>query len=481
MTVGIAGWGGYVPRLRLQRKAIVAANAWSNPALTAYGAGERAMANWDEDSLTMAVAAARDGLTGMDRTRIEAVIFASTTFPFDDRQNAAVLATALNLRPEVATVDVGGSQRAGASALLQALRVAQGGSGPQLVVAAEHRRSRAASPQELLWGDGAAALVVGGDNLVAELIGAASIADDFVDHYRGADSEFDYAWEERWVRDEGFLKIVPKAIAPALAAAGIDGRAVDHFALPCVFSAVAKQLAAELGIRTDAIRDNLHGVCGDTGAAHPLVLLARALECAKPGDLILLAAFGQGADALVFRVTERIRQLAPRQGIGGTLARRREETNYGRFLAFNRLVTQEKGIRAEGDRQTALSTLYRNKAMLTGFLGGRCRTCGTLQFPKSGVCVNPNCHAIDSQDDHPFSDIPARILSWSADWLTYAVDPPAHYGMVQFEEGGRLMADFTDVDPDRIDVGMTMRMVFRIKDFDEQRGFRKYFWKAAPA
>jgi uncharacterized OB-fold protein len=53
--------------------------------------------------------------------------------------------------------------------------------------------------------------------------------------------------------------------------------------------------------------------------------------------------------------------------------------------------------------------------------------------------------------------------------------------MVQFSEGGRFHADFTDVDEGHVDVAMAMEMVFRIKEIDPDRGFRKYFWKAAPA
>ena len=44
------------------------------------------------------------------------------------------------------------------------------------------------------------------------------------------------------------------------------------------------------------------------------------------------------------------------------------------------------------------------------------------------------------------------------------------------------MVDFTDVDPHTaLRVGTSMRMVFRIKDYDDRRGFRRNFWKAAPA
>ena len=44
-----------------------------------------------------------------------------------------------------------------------------------------------------------------------------------------------------------------------------------------------------------------------------------------------------------------------------------------------------------------------------------------------------------------------------------------------------MMLDFTDVDAAGIEVGLAMRMVFRIKEVDSARGFTRYFWKAAPA
>jgi uncharacterized OB-fold protein len=226
--------------------------------------------------------------------------------------------------------------------------------------------------------------------------------------------------------------------------------------------------------------DNLHAVCGETGAAHPLVMLVDALEKAKPGDKILVVGFGQGCDALLFEATDELPKLAPRLGVKGHLARRKEETNYAKFLAFNDLVAIERGMRADIDKQTPLSSLYRNRRMLTGFIGGQCRQCGTLQFPKLNVCVNPNCNAFHSQDDHPFADMAAKVQSYTADRLTYSPDPPHYYGMVVFDEGGRLMIDFTDCDAQSVDVAAPMRMMFRIKDYDPARGFTRYFWKAAP-
>ena len=138
-------------------------------------------------------------------------------------------------------------------------------------------------------------------------------------------------------------------------------------------------------------------------------------------------------------------------------------------------------MRAEVDRKTALSVLHRKNDMLMGLVGGKCRICGTAQFPRTRVCVSPNCHAVDSQEPHSFAESEGTVLSWSADFLTYSISPPNHYGMITFADGGRLMADITDVEQGQIDSGMKVRMAFRIKDVDEKRGFRRYFWKAVPA
>jgi 3-hydroxy-3-methylglutaryl CoA synthase len=475
--LGILSYGAYLPRRRLQRKTIAAANTWFNPALRTLAKGERAMANWDEDAVTMAVEASRDCLGGMSGVAPAQLILASTTHPYDDRQNAGIVASALHLGSALRALDVTGSQRAGSSALMTALATGAN----VLVAAGEHRLAKAASPQEMHYGDGAAALLVGCGAPIARLVAAHSETVDFVHQYRGRDRAHDYAWEERWIRDEGYMKIVPAALAKLFKASGASSESVTHFCMPCTLSRVAAGVAKRAGIPEGALRDNLAAVCGDTGVAHPLLMLAHALEESKPGDRILVAAFGQGCDALLFEVTVAVRELLARSGVKGALARRKEETNYERFLAFNDHIALDRGMRAEVDHGTPLSTLYRNRDMVTGLVGGRCRKCGTLQFPRGRYCVNPKCNALDSQDGHPFSEVGAKVMSYTADMLTYSPDPPAYYGMIQFDGGGRMMADFADVDDGQVEVGMPMRMMFRVKEHDATRGFVRYFWKAAPA
>ena len=229
------------------------------------------------------------------------------------------------------------------------------------------------------------------------------------------------------------------------------------------------------------MRDNLAATVGDTGSAHALLMLAHALETAKPGEKILVAQFGQGCDALLFEATPEIAEFEKRGGVSASLARRKEETNYNKYLGFNGLIELEKGMRAEVDKRTALTVLYRKNDMLMGLVGGKCRVCGTAQFPARRICVSPNCKAVDSQDPYSFAEQTGTMLSWSADFLTYSMSPPNHYGMITFADGGRFMADITDVEQGQIDSGTKVSMMFRVKDRDEKRGFVRYFWKAVPA
>ena len=482
---GITAFGAYIPRRRLQRKAIGEANKWFAPGLASQK-GERAMANWDEDALTLAVEAGRDCLPAGEPTRerahVDAVYFASTSMPFADRQNAGIAAAALQLPQEISATDITSSQRAGTSALVAAFDALAGGRvKAPLLLAGEKRKARAASSDEMRFGDAGAALVLGSGKVVARYLGSHSLTLDFVDHFRGEGEEFDYGWEERWIRDEGFTKIVPRTVKALLEKTKVAAADINHFILPCPFAKLDQTIAKSCGVDPARVRDNLAATVGDSGATHSILMLVAALEDAKPGEKILVGQFGQGCDALLFEVTREIAELPKRNGVKGSLARRKEETNYLKYLAFNRLIELEKGMRAEVDKRTALTVQYRKSDMLLGLTGGKCRQCGTAQFPRSRVCVNPNCKAVDSQDPYGFSERPGSVLSWSADFLTYSMDPPNHYGMVTFAEGGRLMADITDVDQGQVDSGMEVRMAFRIKDFDERRGFRRYFWKAVPA
>ena len=474
--LGITGFGAYVPRLRLERTAIAAAHKWMAPSLRGLAKGSRSFASWDEDTITMAVEAARDALAGDEAAQFAGLVFASTRPPYADLQSSAVVAGALGLGSAVAALDVGNSQRAGTSGLLQALA----GRSPALFVAADAPLGKPASTQEMLFGAGAAAFRLGTEGVIARLLGSASVTASFVDHFRASGERFDYFWEERWIRDEAYAKFAPEAIANALADAGLGIGDIHHFAMPSLLRGGAEAAAKAVRYKGGMI-DDLAENCGYAGAAHAPLLLASALERAKPGERILLVGFGQGADALIFEVTEAIAQQPARRGVSGAIADALVTDSYLRMLSFSDSITLEWGMRSEKNAKTALTEEYRSSGQIAGFNAGRCRACGTVQFPQLEYCVNPECHAPAAQfGQQSLKDAPASVLTYTADWLSYHPAPPLYVGFVQFDNGARLMMEIVDVGETGIEVGTPLRMVFRIKERDRARGYNRYFWKATP-
>jgi uncharacterized OB-fold protein len=350
-----------------------------------------------------------------------------------------------------------------------------------LVIGSEQRRARPASEDELLNGDGAAAFLVGDSDGVARFLGASSVSVDFVDHFRPSGAEFDYGWESRWVREEGYVKLGGAAIAKVLLAHELDGPEIGALIVGIAAKGIGAALAKEAGIRPEAVYDDLGGVIGNTGSAHPLVLLAHALEQAQPGDKLLVVGFGQGADALLFEATEAIASRPRAAGLSKWLRRGVKESNYCKFLAFTGQLRLELGKRAEFEQKPVLSALYRNRKAVMALVGARCTRTGTIQFPRSEISVDQDDPTIGTQEDYPLADRRAKVLTYTADSLTFSPDPPSYYGMIEFEGGGRMLSEFTDVDAEAIEVGAPMRMMFRIKARDDRSGFIKYFWKAVPA
>ncbi len=465
----ILATGAYLPLLRFDRTAAAKALRWSG--LGGGQKGRRAVAAHDEDALTMAVEAAR--LATADAPAPGTIIFGSTSAPFTERAHGTLVGEALNLSPDIRSLDVAGCRRAGFAALLD--RLGQSGR-TSLVTTGERRPVKPGSSQELGWGDGAAAALVGPGEGLARLLGQASINRDLVDVYASAGRPAPYAAEERWVRDIAVAEILAPAIRTALAEAGVKPGDVTLAAVPDPVSGTYKAAAAACGLKAPNVCADIQAAAGDLGAALPLFGLALALERAAPGDVVLVAGFGSGCDVGVFRVTAN----PARPSAGPALAEGHGFDEYVRLLSLEGAVDLDWGPRSEADPKVPASVLWRGARAMHGFIGGICRKTGVVQFPKSRISVSPGSHEIDTQDDIRLVEVPARVVSITADRLNFSPDPPFHFGLIQFENGARVMMEMVDTGRTTPAVGDAMRMRFRIKAADRKRGFRTYFWKAAP-
>lgn len=465
--------GIYLPTLRLSRTAISQALGWLANGAGA-GKGCRTLAYWDEDSVTMAVAASRRTLATHKSAEIDALHFATTTPPFAEPQNAAFVRAALQLRETTLTQDVHGTPRAALVALHMAL---ESGS-KTLIAAADMPAALPGSVAESRAGDAGAALLTGDGPGLLRYLGGANLSASFIDRYRAAGHDYPQEWEERWLREAGYLELVHEAIDRALQAASLQPEDVDHVVLPCSVPGVAAALVAKSGLNRAQLAPALIETCGDTGTAHAFVMLGRALEYITPGQIVLVAQLGQGATALLFEAGHAVADLpAP---VSPSLEGGLSEENYMKLLAFRGQIAWDRGLRGRFLINEALSTAWRNADALLGFVGSRCRETGQIQFPPTRLAASAEFH-LDTQEPYPLADRHGRIATFTADLLAFSPSPPNCYGLVDIDGGGRMLMEFTDPQASLLTPGASVAFAMRIKDLDAQTGYRRYFWKALAA
>jgi 3-hydroxy-3-methylglutaryl CoA synthase len=477
--IGITSYGAYIPFYRINRLTIYGALGWLNPA--SLLPGEKAVANYDEDSLTMAVASAMDCISGIEREKIDGLYFATTTAPYRERQNAGIIATVLDLRPDIRTSDFTGSTRSGTGALISAYdAVASGSAQNVLVAAADCRLGKPAGYLEEVYGDGAAALLMGSTGVIATVEGTHSISYDFVDHWRADEDKYNRAWEDRWIRDEGYSRFLAEVISGLLRKYSLAPKDFAKVVYPCQYIRAHADIGKGLGFAPHQIQDHMFTAIGHTGSAYPLMMLVAALEDAKPGDRILVASYGYGGDALVLQVTDEIAGVKEHRGIKKHLTSKKDLGSYEKYATFRSMLGIDTGGRGEEVAPTQLSTLWRERKMILALCGCKCRRCGTPQYPPQEICCNPRCGAVNEMDSYRFSDRRGKLFTYTGDILAFSPSPPAIYGFVDFDGGGRWMFDLNDCVLESLSVGMPVELSFRRKYRDVARGIHGYFWKAIP-
>ncbi|MFO8102463.1 MAG: OB-fold domain-containing protein [Dehalococcoidia bacterium] len=478
---GITSYGAYIPYYRINRKTIFAAMGWLDSATNVKG--EKATGNFDEDSVTMTVAAGVRCLEGIEREKVEGIYLATATSPSVERQAAGTAAIAMDLRENIRSADFSGSTKVGTAALLAAHDAVKAGSiGTIMACAADCRVGKPGSLDEQNFGDAATAFLIGNEGVIAELIGSYSVSYDFMGHWRGDSDQFGHFWESRWVTDEGYKPHLVEAATGLLDRSGVKTGELSKVIIPSINARAAKSVAKALKLGDEQVQESLFDGVGDCGNAQSPLMLAAALDEAKPGDKIMVLSYGNGADALLLEATNAITSYKPAQTVADMLADKCEITNYNQYLVFREVLPAETGIRGEelDAFPTQVSRIWRERKEIMALCGSKCKACGTPQYPFQRVCVNPDCGAIDEMEWYRFSDKKGKLFTYTADNLAFTFNPPQIYGVIEWEGGGKFWFDITDCDADDLEVGMPMEMSFRRKYHDTWRGLSGYFWKIVP-
>lgn len=462
---GIQSWSTYLPYRRLDRTQIAPFVGQGG------GKGTRTVASFDEDSTTMGVEAARLALRGRDL--VPAQLLFATTFPaYADRTNATAIHAALRLPATTAAFDLGASVRSSVGALLLALT---GGADPALVVAGDVRTGLPGSGEEAAGGDAASAFVVGSDAsesggapVVAELVGSASVTDEFVERWRAPGEQRTKVWDEKFSE----ISYVPLGVQAWNAALGNAGLTANDVSAAAVV-APGQRVARSVGGKLDGVHviDDLSQSVGNAAAAQPGLLLAALLEQAEPGHVVALVVLADGADVLLFRTTDALASYRPARPLSTQLAAG-APLPYGKFLSWKGMLPVEPPRRPEPQRVSATAAA-RSEGWKFGFVGSKERDTGVVHLPPARV--SRDGEHTDEMEPAPLADARGTIVTFTVDRMVYSPSPPVVFAVVDFDGGGRLPVELTDADAGEIEIGQRVEMTFR--RLYTADGIVNYFWK----
>lgn len=441
---GILGWGVHLPYRRLDRTTIAAV------AGAGGGKGTRTVAGFDEDTTTMAVAAARAALRAAPQVEPGALVMATATPAYLDKTNATAVHAALQLRRCVGAFDMIGSVRSA----MGALRGGLAGEGATLVVAADIRTGRPGSPDEAAGGDAGVALLLGGDDgserstpVLAALIAWSSVTEEFLDRWRTPGDPASKLWEERF-GETRYLALGVEAWTAALERAGLGAGDVDLLIVAGLHDRACQAVTKATGVPSERVVDRLIGMVGNVGAAQPALLLVSALEQAQPDQVIALITLADGADVAIFKTMPALTEYRPSARVDGQL-HQGGPVNYGKFLAWRGYLPVEPPRRPEPARPSA-SAATRSVDWKFGLVG----------------------------EDGPMANAVGTIATFTVDKLAYSPSPPVVFAIVDLDGGSRLPVELTDVDASSVAIGDRVEMTFR-RLFSAD-GIHNYFWKARP-
>jgi hydroxymethylglutaryl-CoA synthase len=466
--VGITSIAAYVPFFRISREEIGRMWGARSPA------GEKAVAGYDEDSVTMAVAAGL-AVTKNNPERIDGLFFATTTAPYKEKQAASIIASALDLPRGSTTGDFANSVRGGSVAMKAALDAVRAGSCDQVMITtADCRLGAAHGTFEQTLGDGAAALTVGTHGVIAEVEASFWIFNEIMDTWRTEADAFMRSSEERFIENVGYRPVMREAVSGVMDKTTLKPADFSKIVFYAPDGKSHAGLAKTLGFDKSQVQDPFFSQIGNTGSPAAFIMLAAALEKASAGERILFVTYGDGADAFVLRVTEDISKIKARTATEEKL----KDTipiSYGKYAQWRGLVKVEAS-RLYEPPTPSVKCLSREKKSLLALYGVRCKSCGTPQYPDSRVCVV--CRTKDNFEDYKFSDKGGKLFTFSVDMLQPTLNPPGVNGFVDFDGGGRLVCELTDCRPEKVQVGMPVEMTFR--KLYQSGGINNYFWKAKP-
>jgi 3-hydroxy-3-methylglutaryl CoA synthase len=473
-VIGIKAYGAYLPKYLLPRDLI--GKAWEFPIVP----GTKSVANGDEDSLTMAVEAGLDCLSGIDPKSIDGLFFATTTQVYTEKDSASMIATVLDMRENIITTDFTDSIKSGTTAITRAVDAIKANPDVKsiLVVASDTREPEPATFWEYAFADGAAALLIAEeDTLPLSIEDYCSISVNTTGPWKRSSDKFIRTFEPK-ADAQLYMGAITKVMNELLKRNNLNpadiGGAAYYYNNPRVHGRISKMMKFPQG----AAQDGLFFQIGDLGTPMAFMLLIAALRRPKPDAKMILAGFGDGADAILLQVRDKVLLKNLSKGRMGLLKHQKSMValkNYSKLLENKKLLEKDRY-----KRKSSAVILWRETDSLFQMYGNKCKNCGNIQYPR----MMPSCYKC--REINQFEKIKlalkGTIFTFTLDHLVGGsyYDVPVPRCVIDLDGGGRILCDMTDVEKPEENVSIGMRVELTFRKVHEGGEFHNYYWKCRP-
>ena len=475
MPIGIKSYGAYLPKYMLPRELI--AKAWDFPTVP----GTKAVAMEDEDSLTMSVEAGLDCLEGIDPKTVDGIFFASTTQVYTEKDSASLIATVLDMREDIITADFTDSTKAGTSALTRAVDTIKANKDIKsiLVVAADTRKAEPSTMWEYGFADGAAALLIADEeNIPISIDDYYSVSANVTGPWKREKDHFIRTFEVK-MDAKFYVESITKVMSEILKRNKLNPStdiqiAAYYYNNPRMHSRISKIMKFGQGVA----QNSLFFQVGDMGTPMPFMLLIASLRRPKQDDKIIMAGFGDGADAILLQVRDKdgVRDIGKgRMGFVGHQKSMTLLNNYNKFIEFKELLDKDRYT-----RKSSAVTIWRDTASVYKWYGVKCKACGAVQYPDLSRACSV-CRADDQFEKVKLAK-KGELFTFTLDHLVGGayLNTPVPRCVVDLDGGGRVLVNMTEIEKpeENVKIGMIVEMTFRKEH--EGAEFKNYYWKCRP-
>jgi hydroxymethylglutaryl-CoA synthase len=312
MEAGIVSYGAYVPRYRITPGEI--GRVWG-----ADGEGTGVSLNVrrksvpapDEDTITISTEALRVALArgGIDPQQIGAVYVGSESHPYAVKPTATVVAQAVGATPNLTAADFEFACKAGTAAIQTCLGMV----GAKMIrygVAIGTDTSQGAPGDALEYSAsaGGAAIVIGRERIICDVLGTLSYTTDTPDFWRREGQRYP-SHSGRFTGEPAYFRHVTECARRMMEHSGTTAKEYQHVVFHQPNGKFPQRAGKILGFSDEQMRHGLvTPAIGNTYSGAALLGLANVLDHAGPGERILVVGYGSGAgsDAFDLRTTEEL-------------------------------------------------------------------------------------------------------------------------------------------------------------------------------